>query len=125
MNAIRSRAAKLSIDWKDVPATEKQHAQSFVRDLLGVYGITETRAAFYEKRVKRSSTGRDGYIDALIPGVLAIEMKSAGEDLGRSSSSFCPVTDGRQTYVGILPNRPDPVVHKGSHGVSRGASDLA
>ncbi|MBL3698998.1 class I SAM-dependent DNA methyltransferase [Leucobacter luti] len=84
MNAIRSRAAKLSIDWKDVPATEKQHAQSFVRDLLGVYGITETRAAFYEKRVKRSSTGGDGYIDALIPGVLAIEMKSAGEDLEKA-----------------------------------------
>ncbi len=52
-----------------------------MRDLLGVYGIVETRAAFYEKRVKRSSTGSRGYIDALIPGLALIEMKSAGKDL--------------------------------------------
>ncbi|WP_314647620.1 DNA methyltransferase [uncultured Microbacterium sp.] len=81
MNAIRNRAAKFALDWKDSPGDEKQDAQSFVRDLLGVYGITETRAAFYEKRVKRTSTGRRGYIDALIPGRAAIEMKSRGEDL--------------------------------------------
>lgn len=81
MNEIRSRAARFARDWKDEPGDERQQAQSFVRDLLGVYGITETRAAFYEKRVKRSSTGARGYIDALIPGLALIEMKSAGKDL--------------------------------------------
>jgi hypothetical protein len=81
MNEIRSRAAKFIRDWKDEPGDERQQAQSFVRDLLGVYGITETRAAFYEKRVKRSSTGSRGYIDALIPGLALIEMKSSGKDL--------------------------------------------
>lgn len=74
MNEIRSRAARFSRSWKDEPGDERQQAQPFVRDLLGVYGITETRAAFYEKRaraafyekrVKRSSTGSRGYIDAL------------------------------------------------------------
>lgn len=81
MNAIRTRAAKFALDWKHSAGDEKQDAQSFVRDLLSVYGVTETRAAFYEKRVKRTSTGRRGYIDALIPGRAAIEMKSRGEDL--------------------------------------------
>lgn len=81
LNEIRNRAAKFSIDWADSPGDERQDAQSFVRDLLGVYGITETRAAFYEKRSKRSSTGGQGYIDALIPGIALIEMKSAGKDL--------------------------------------------
>jgi hypothetical protein len=45
------------------------------------YGISETRAALYEKRVQKSSTGSRGYIDALIPGLLLVEMKSAGKDL--------------------------------------------
>ncbi|MFJ4286742.1 DNA methyltransferase [Paenarthrobacter nicotinovorans] len=81
MNEIRTRAARFSRDWQHEPGDERQQAQSFVRDLLGVFGITQTRAAFYEKRVKRSSTGSRGYIDALIPGLALIEMKSAGKDL--------------------------------------------
>jgi hypothetical protein len=81
MNEIRARAARFIREWQGEPADERQQAQSFVRDLLGVYGITQTRAAFYEKRVKRSSTGTRGYIDALIPGLAIIEMKSGGKDL--------------------------------------------
>lgn len=81
MNAIRSRAARFVLDWKDSPGDERQDAQTFVRDLLGVYGITDSRAAFYERRVQRTSSGQRGYIDALVPGVALIEMKSAGKDL--------------------------------------------
>ncbi|MGH2613742.1 MAG: class I SAM-dependent DNA methyltransferase [Thermomicrobiales bacterium] len=81
MNEIRTRAAQFTREWQREPGDERQQAQSFVRDLLGVYGISQTRAAFYEKRVKRSSTGARGYIDALIPGLALIEMKSAGKDL--------------------------------------------
>lgn len=81
MNEIRKRAAALTRNWAEAPGDERQEAQTFVRDLLGVYGVTETRAAFYERRVKRSSTGMRGYIDALIPGLIVIEMKSAGKDL--------------------------------------------
>lgn len=81
MNEIRTRAARFSREWQHEPGEERQQAQSFVRDLLSAYGITQTRAAFYEKRVKRSSTGSRGYIDALIPGLALIEMKSAGKDL--------------------------------------------
>jgi len=81
MNEIRRRAAKFVSDWKSEPGEERQQAQSFVRDLLGVYGITETKAASYERRAKRSSTGHGGYIDALVPGLCLVEMKSAGKDL--------------------------------------------
>lgn len=77
LNEIRSRAAQFVIDWRESPGDEKQEAQSFVRELLHVYGITENRAAFYEKRAQRASTGRQGFIDALVPGQLLVEMKSA------------------------------------------------
>ncbi|MBO0596605.1 class I SAM-dependent DNA methyltransferase [Nesterenkonia sp. E16_7] len=78
---IRNWAAKFAHDWKDIPGDERQWGQQFVRGLLQIYGLTETRAAFYEMRAKRTSTGRQGYIDALVPGKLAIEMKSEGRDL--------------------------------------------
>lgn len=82
LNEIRIRAAQFVIDWRDSPGDERQDAQTFVRALLAVYGITENRAALYEKRAQRTSTGSQGYIDALIPGTLLIEMKSAGKNLG-------------------------------------------
>lgn len=100
MNEIRTRAAQFSRDWKDEPGDERQQAQSFVRDLLGVYGITQSRAAFYEKRVKRSSTGARGYIDALIPGLALIEMKSAGKDL----------VTAEQQALDYIDDLPDPEV---------------
>src|SRR5690606_30142639 len=81
LNEIRSRAAKMALDWRKAEGYERGEAQSFVRDLLSVFGITETRAAIYEHRARRSSSGSRGYIDALVPGVAAIEMKSTGGDL--------------------------------------------
>ncbi|WP_146064938.1 type IIL restriction-modification enzyme MmeI [Streptomyces sp. SM1] len=81
LNEIRIRAARFFGEWKNSPGDERQDAQSFVRDLLKVYGVTETRAAFYEKRVRKASSGGQGYIDALIPGLALIEMKSAGKNL--------------------------------------------
>jgi hypothetical protein len=81
LNEIRSRCAEFVVQWKGSPGDERQDAQSFVRDLLIAYGVSDTKAALYEKRVQRSSTGTQGYIDALIPGVLLIEMKSKGKNL--------------------------------------------
>ncbi len=100
MNETRARAAQFIRDWQDEPGEERQQAQSFVRDLLGVYGITQARAAFYEKRVKRSSTGARGYIDALIPGLALIEMKSAGKDL----------VAAEQQALDYIDDLPDPEV---------------
>jgi hypothetical protein len=81
LNEIRSRCSQFILDWRDSAGDERQDAQSFVRDLLHAFGISETKAALYEKRVKRSSTGTQGYIDALVPGLLLIEMKSRGKNL--------------------------------------------
>ncbi|EPD31207.1 class I SAM-dependent DNA methyltransferase [Gleimia europaea] len=81
LDEIRRRCTKVVADWAEEPGDERQQAQSFIRDLLGAFGITQTKAALYEKRAKRTSTGRRGYIDALIPGLALIEMKSAGRDL--------------------------------------------
>jgi len=100
MNEIRTRAAQFARVWQDEPGEERQQAQTFVRDLLGVYGITQSRAAFYEKRVKRSSTGARGYIDALIPGLALIEMKSAGKDL----------VAAEQQALDYIDDLPDPEI---------------
>ena len=97
LNEIRQRCVQLVIDWRDEPGEEKQQAQSFVRDLLRAYGIAGNRAALYEKRAKRSSTGRQGYIDALIPGLCLIEMKSKGKDLIEAEAQALDYIDGLET----------------------------
>jgi hypothetical protein len=81
LNEIRSRCAAFVVAWREAPGDERQEDQSFVRDLLMAFGISETKAALYQKRVQRSSTGTQGYIDALVPGLLLIEMKSSGKPL--------------------------------------------
>jgi len=84
LNEIRANATAFVTSWRNAPGDERQEAQTFVRDLLAVYGIEESRAALYEVRARRTSTGRQGYIDALVPSQLVVEMKSAGEDLAKA-----------------------------------------
>lgn len=101
LNEIRTRCAQFVLDWQDSTGDERQEAQSFVRDLLMAYGISETKAALYEKRVQRSSTGNQGYIDALIPGLLLVEMKSAGKNLGLAEIQA-------MDYIQHLPDSESP-----------------
>ncbi|MDO9484748.1 MAG: class I SAM-dependent DNA methyltransferase, partial [Actinomycetota bacterium] len=56
-----------------------------MRDLLKVYGLVD-RIAQWQYQAHRFSKGRDGWIDALIPGQLGIEMKSAGENLEKAEA---------------------------------------
>lgn len=81
LNEIRRRCATFVANWRNEPGEERQQAQSFVRELFQAFGITARKAAAYEKRAQRSSTGRRGYIDALIPSLALVEMKSRGHDL--------------------------------------------
>lgn len=53
---IRSRAGAFVAQWRDAEGYERGEAQSFVRDLLRVFGITRSTAAVYEKRAQRAST---------------------------------------------------------------------
>ncbi len=81
LNAIHDRCVKFAYEWADCLGDEKQEGHEFMRKLMKCFGITKHKAIAYEKRSNRASTGRQGYIDALIPGKALIEMKSAGKDL--------------------------------------------
>lgn len=84
INAIRDRCVKFAYDWSDCVGDEKQDGHEFMRELMKCFGITKRKAISYERRSNRASTGRQGYIDALIPGKALIEMKSAGKDLNKA-----------------------------------------
>ena len=81
LNAIRKNCAKFAHEWSDCVGDEKQDGHEFMRELMKCFGITKRKAISYERRSNRASTGRQGYIDALIPGKALIEMKSAGKNL--------------------------------------------
>ena len=81
LNAIRDRCVKFAHEWSNCMGDEKQEGHEFMRKLMKCFGITKHKAIAYEKRSNRASTGRQGYIDALIPGKALIEMKSAGKNL--------------------------------------------
>ena len=101
LNQLRSNCSKFVSEWADAPGDERQEAQSFVADLLAAFGITQRRAALYERRAKRTSTGGHGYIDALVPGTCVIEMKSQGKDLSAAE-------DQALDYLGDLPEAEFP-----------------
>ena len=92
-NQLRANTAQFVAQWSDAEGEERQQSQSFVAGLLAAFGITERRAALYEMRAKRSSTGRQGYIDAIIPGQVVIEMKSAGKDLAAAEAQAMDYLD--------------------------------
>ncbi|MDA2889838.1 class I SAM-dependent DNA methyltransferase [Mycolicibacterium sp. BiH015] len=94
LNEIRSRCAAFAAEWRSHAGYERGEGQEFVRELLGAFGLPRTRAALYERRAQRSSTGRQGFIDALIPGLAVIEMKSAGEDLEKAEEQALDYLDG-------------------------------
>lgn len=94
LNEIRSRCAAFAAEWRSHAGYERGEGQEFVRELLGAFGLPRTRAALYERRAQRSSTGRQGFIDALIPGLAVIEMKSAGEDLQKAEEQALDYLDG-------------------------------
>lgn len=81
LNTIRDRCVKFAHEWSDCVGDEKQEGHEFMRELMQCFGITKRKAISYERRSNRASTGRQGYIDALIPGKALIEMKSAGKNL--------------------------------------------
>ena len=84
LNAIRKNCAKFAHEWSDCVGDEKQDGHEFMRELMQCFGITKRKAISYERRSNRASTGRQGYIDTLIPGKALIEMKSAGKDLDKA-----------------------------------------
>ena len=81
-NEIRVRASQFAKDWAEA-SYEKGETQSFYNDFFEVFGIKRRQIAVYEKQVKKLNN-RQGFIDLFWPGVLLIEQKSAGRDLGKA-----------------------------------------
>jgi hypothetical protein len=78
----RARAAKFAKRFEKA-SYEMGQAQRFVTDFCEIFGIDHRRLLNFEMRVKKS-TGKRGRIDAFIPNLLLVEMKSAGEDLDKA-----------------------------------------
>ncbi len=83
-NEVRARAAAFADDWRDA-AYEKGETQSFYNEFFAMFGVRRRSVARYEEHVKKLDN-RSGFIDLFWPGVLLVEQKSAGRDLGKAYS---------------------------------------
>ena len=79
-NEIRARAAAFARKWAEA-GYEKGETQSFYNDFFRIFGVRRESVARYEERVAKLDD-TSGFIDLFWPGVLIVEQKSAGRDLG-------------------------------------------
>ena len=92
-NEIRVRASRFAKDWAKA-SYEKGETQSFYNDFFEVFGIKRRQVAVYEKQVEKLNN-RQEFIDLFWPGVLLVEQKSAGRDLGKAQFALCMHTSLR------------------------------
>jgi len=78
IETLRKNATRFAKDFADA-SYEMGQAQSFIIGLCKVFDLDYIRAVRFEDRVKKAK-GK-GRIDAFFPGLLLVEMKSAGKDL--------------------------------------------
>src|ERR1700723_3435001 len=83
-NEIRHRAIAFSKEWTGVKS-EQAEKQTFWNEFFNVFGIRRRVVASFEEPVKKIS-GDYGYIDLFWPGIVLIEHKSLGKDLGKAES---------------------------------------
>ncbi len=83
-NEIRHRAIKFAHD-QAAAAREAAEKQTFWNEFFNVFGIARKTVGSFEAPVKKL-TGHDGAIDLFWPGVLLVEHKSLGGDLGKAQS---------------------------------------
>ena len=98
-NEIRARAANFAREWADA-AYEKGETQSFYNAFFEIFGVQRRTVARYEEHVQRLDN-TSGFIDLFWPGVLLVEQKSAGRDLGVARKQA-------GTYFDALPERDRP-----------------
>ncbi len=95
-NEIRDRAHAFAREWKETES-ERAESQSFWNAFFEVFGVSRKRVAIFEKQVKLSKAGarlKTGRIDAFWKGVLLIEHKSSGADLGRAFAQAADYFEG-------------------------------
>lgn len=77
---IRQRARRFAATWAGA-ASEHADKQPFWDAFFQVFGVERRQVAIYERIAKRTSTGRRGWLDLLVPGEMGVEQKSAGKSL--------------------------------------------
>ncbi len=81
---ITNRAQKFSQKWENADGREESESQSFIHELLAVFGVHDANTAgTFEFKVGMDDQ-QNGYIDYLLPKKIAIEMKSRGKDLKKA-----------------------------------------
>lgn len=90
-------------EWKSQSHTnvEKQHAQQLWSDFLRCFGIIPERIALFEQRADRASTGRGGYIDFFMSGMVIGEAKSLGKNLEKAQEQV-------EDYLSSIPQHEYP-----------------
>src|SRR5260370_21767827 len=83
-NEIRHRAIAFSKEWTGVKS-EQAEKQTFWNEFFDVFGIRRRVVATFEEPVKKIS-GDYGYIDLFWEGIVLVEHKSLGKDLGKAGS---------------------------------------
>jgi hypothetical protein len=83
-NEIRARAARFADDWKG-KGYEKGETQTFYNEFFQIFDVTRKRVASFEEPVKLLGAKR-GFMDLFWKGVLLVEQKSVGRDLGKAKS---------------------------------------
>lgn len=83
-NEIKHRAMDFSREWEN-ESRERSEAQSFWNAFFNIFGITRRRVASFEEPVKKLDDNY-GFIDLFWKGMLLVEHKSKGENLGKAYS---------------------------------------
>ena len=81
-NEVRIRAAAFADEWSSA-VRETSETQSFYNAFFRVFGVERRSVARYEEHVAKLDNS-SGFIDLFWPGVLIVEQKSAGRDLGKA-----------------------------------------
>ena len=81
-NEVRVRAATFAEEWSNA-VRETSETQSFYNAFFRVFGVERRSVARYEEHVAKLDNS-SGFIDLFWPGVLIVEQKSAGRDLGKA-----------------------------------------
>lgn len=83
-NEIRHRAIAFSKEWTEAKS-EQAEKQTFWNEFFNVFGVRRRAVASFEEPVKKIS-GQYGYIDLFWAGIVLVEHKSFGKDLGQAGS---------------------------------------
>ena len=77
---------------------EKGQAQDFLRDFFDVFTPQGRRRAKFEVPARKAD-GSPGFVDALWPGTLLVEMKSRGRDLDAAHAQALEYLPDRKAHV--------------------------